>query len=78
MSKNLLDKGKVYLPSDGSGVSVRVSSMITSYANRKGVGRDEVSNDEILTYLESWCRKNGFGRQWDLWIAEPELELGKK
>lgn len=78
MVSNLLKCPTVWLPSDKSGVRVQMSSMITTHANRLKVSRDSITHEMMLEYLENWCKRNGFAKQWDLFVAEGIVEVSCK
>lgn len=78
MLKNLLVHPVVWLPSDKTGVRVQMSSMITTYANREKIARADITHEMMLDYLEKWCKRNHFTKQWDLWVAEGDLEVSNK
>jgi hypothetical protein len=44
--------------------------MITTMANREKRPRDSITNEEVHTYLKTWCEKGGFAKQYELWQAE--------
>ena len=75
MVANLLKCPTVWLPSDRSGVRVRMSSMITAYARFNKIPRNEVTHEIMLAHLEKWCKRNGFAKQWDLFVAEGIVEV---
>ena len=78
MLTNLLAHDTVWLPSDKSGIKVKMTSMITAYARFHKIPRNEVTHEIMLDHLEKWCKRNHFTKQWDLWVAEGNLEVSNK
>lgn len=69
---DLLKASYLNIPSTGASVRVRVSSMITTMANRDKRPRNEITNQEVHDYLKTWCEKNGFAKNYELWQAEQQ------
>jgi len=67
---DLTKVGYLSMPKNGPTVRVRISSMITTMANREKRPRNEITNEEIHAYLKTWCQKNGLAKNYELWQAE--------